>query len=301
MTNSTAIAPSEMVLMESKSARDAQMSEFSQEKAAQALEKVKGLVFALHQGMAIASTEQVAEFYEVTEEVVRDNVRRHKSEFESDGLRVLKGKALKDASEIISLANKTTQVTIWNARATFRLGFLLRDSAIAKQIRTSALDIVERAIAKPAPRSPSLEISPSFITEAIDAVLKGTDIHPSLIAGVKANRIADRFPALKGDMEAVKRLLPVAVDEQLVTPTTLTDIYCERSGIRCSAQQINVMLRDAGLQFKGVSKDNPWLPTESGKAHSQMVLQTASGRDKTVYQLRWKPSVLNALRIAPST
>jgi len=157
------------------------------------------------------------------------------------------------------------------------------------------------AIAKPTPKPPALEISSSFITEAIDAVLKGTDIHPSLIAGVKANRIADRFPALKGDMEAVKRLLPVAVDEQLLTVTALADMYFEKWGDRCSAQRINIMLRDAGLQIKGMTKDNPWLPTESGKVHSQMVLQTASGRDKTVYQLRWKPSVLNRLNSSPQS
>lgn len=137
---------SEIVLLESRAARDGQLAAMPQERASQILEKVKGLFFALWQGTGLATSEQTAEYYEVTTDVVRDNIRRHREEFESDGLKVLRGKALKDAREIISLPSDTSQATVWTPRAAMRLGYLLRDSEVAKQVRTASLDLIEKTI-----------------------------------------------------------------------------------------------------------------------------------------------------------
>ncbi len=78
----------------------------------------------------VALTFQIAEYYCVSESVARDNVRRHRDEFEFDGLRLLRGKASKDACETISHgsisgAEKTSNLTIWTPRAALRLGMLL--------------------------------------------------------------------------------------------------------------------------------------------------------------------------------
>lgn len=134
------------VLVESKSARDNRLAELSHDRASEVLNKVKSLYFALWQGVGTATTEQIAEFYEVSNDVVRDNLRRHRDEFDSDGLKLLKGKALKDVREIISLTPDTPQATIWTPRAALRLGMLLRDSEVAKTVRTSLLDAVENVI-----------------------------------------------------------------------------------------------------------------------------------------------------------
>ncbi|MGK7898104.1 MAG: hypothetical protein AB4372_31920 [Xenococcus sp. (in: cyanobacteria)] len=91
-------------------------------------------------------TEQVAQFYEVPEQNLRQLLKTHRSEFASDGLKAIRGKALKDARELWSLPSKTSQVTIWNPRSVLRGGMLLRDSEVAKAVRTSLLNVVEKVI-----------------------------------------------------------------------------------------------------------------------------------------------------------
>lgn len=132
-----------VVLVESKSARDSHLSAISHARAEELLTKVKGLMFAVHQGTGIATTEQMAEFFEVTPEVVRDNLRRHSAEFKSDGVDTLRNKALKEVREILSLSPNCPNLTVWTPRAALRLGMVLRDSEVAEQVRTALLNMVE--------------------------------------------------------------------------------------------------------------------------------------------------------------
>jgi hypothetical protein len=137
----------EQVLLESQAARNVQLAQI-EDRAEELLSKAKALHFNVWQGTSIATTEQVAEFYEVPIETVRQIIKRNHQEFEADGLKVLHGKELRLVSDTLSLTNKARNLTIWNPRATLRLGYLLRDSAIAKAVRTTSLDFTEQA-AKP--------------------------------------------------------------------------------------------------------------------------------------------------------
>ncbi len=137
---------SEAVLVESKSARDNQLAQMPHERAVDVLNKVKAIVFALWQGTGTATTEQLAEFYEVPVGTIRPLLKPHKDEFESDGVKTLRSKALKDARCVIQLPSETSQALVWTPRAALRLGVLLKNSAIAKAIRTSLLDAVEHGI-----------------------------------------------------------------------------------------------------------------------------------------------------------
>ncbi len=92
---------SESVLIESKSARNNQLARVSHERASEILNKLKALYFALWNGVGSSTTEQMAGFYEVNTDAVESALRRHRDEFEFDGLKTLKGrllKAFKDAS-----------------------------------------------------------------------------------------------------------------------------------------------------------------------------------------------------------
>lgn len=132
---------SELILIESKSARDIQLANATHEKAEDVLSKAKALLhFVVHQGSKIATTEQVAEFYEVSTETIQKAFQRHRDEFESDGVKVLKGKALKDVVDRLSTTSKAPQATAWNPRGAVRLGMILRDSEVAKAVRTASLD-----------------------------------------------------------------------------------------------------------------------------------------------------------------
>ena len=122
----------ELVLVESRSARNSQISDVSDERALETLNKAKALVMALWNSKEIATSVQLAQYFDVSEDVVRDNVRRNKEEFESDGLKVLRGNDLKLVSECFSLTSDTKRLTVWTPRAALRLGMLLRDSPVAR-------------------------------------------------------------------------------------------------------------------------------------------------------------------------
>lgn len=129
----------ESVLVESRSARDSQLANATHEQAEDVMSKAKALLhFAVYQGNKIATTEQMAEFYEIPVDTIRSVVSRHKEEFVSDGLKVLKYKALKEVREILSIHPATSQVTIWTPKAALRLGLLLSSaSAVASDLRLS--------------------------------------------------------------------------------------------------------------------------------------------------------------------
>lgn len=110
-------------------------------------------------------------------------------------------------------------------------------------------------------------------------------------------------------MEAAKQLLPLPVKDELLSATSVAKLYIKRTGKQLSknntdqgnAMKVNQMLTSLGLQFKNPSptakKDGQpsYLPTEKGKQYGQVILQEATGNNKTVQQLRWFPSVIDVL------
>jgi hypothetical protein len=61
-----------------------------------------------------------------------------KEEFEQDGLKFLRGNALKEVCDLMSLSPSTPQSAVWipwTPRSALRLGMLLRDSEVAKFVR----------------------------------------------------------------------------------------------------------------------------------------------------------------------
>jgi hypothetical protein len=134
---------SDSVLVESKSARDHQLERISPERAQQILNKLKAIYFAVWKGEGNTTTELLADFYEVPEANIRQLLKTHRAEFVSDGLQILRGKDLRQVSDLLSLTSKTVNVAVWTPRAAMRLGLLLRNSAIAAALRTTLLNAVE--------------------------------------------------------------------------------------------------------------------------------------------------------------
>jgi hypothetical protein len=104
---------SDSVLMESKSARNNQLTRISHDRATEVLNKTKALFFAVWQGVGLATTEQVAEFYEVSADNARQLLKSYRDEFESDGLKTLKGKALNEVRDLLSLTSTPPHLTVW--------------------------------------------------------------------------------------------------------------------------------------------------------------------------------------------
>lgn len=123
------------------------------------LEKVKELL--LLPGTELATVKQVSDFYEVGEDAIVAIYSRHADELESDGMKVVKYKELSNL-QYESLKTSKGKVTfffkdgtlldfptrgqkVFPRRAILRVGMLLRDSVIAKEVRTQLLNIEEKS------------------------------------------------------------------------------------------------------------------------------------------------------------
>lgn len=132
------------VLVESSSARNQSLLGIAaKDSEILILNKVKPVFFALWENVGIATTEQVAGFYEVSVDAVKKAVSRSQEEFDLDGLDVLSGDKLDFVRDKLSLTKKVRSLTVWNPRAVIRLGFLLRDSSVAVKVRTVALNVLQ--------------------------------------------------------------------------------------------------------------------------------------------------------------
>ncbi len=136
----------ESAYTESPSIRNNQVASLSDERAEAILIKIKFLYFALWQGKETTTTSALSDYYEVSGETIQKVIQRHRDELKSDGLKRIRGKVLIDVMDTLSISKKTPQLTVWTPRAALRLGMLLRDSDVAKAVRTSLLDITEKVI-----------------------------------------------------------------------------------------------------------------------------------------------------------
>ena len=125
------------------------------------LEKVKALVML--PDVELMTVVQIADFYEVDTDVIQRIYQRNKAEITEDGVINLTGKFLTEHN--VQLRNRTqmngkceiefndgTKVILPNRgikafskRAILRIGMLLRDSEVAKEVRTQLLNTFENA------------------------------------------------------------------------------------------------------------------------------------------------------------
>lgn len=145
--------------------------------------------------------------------------------------------------------------------------------------------------------------APKEIAEAIASVFCLSTIDPNLVQGLIANEIGKAHPKLKPHMEAAKKLLPLPVEQELLTVTDLAKKYVAQTGKtlsknnteRGNAIALNKLLTDLGLQVSNPDGNPSYLPTELGKPFSKLVLQEGKGSNRTCQQLRWYPSVIEKL------
>ncbi|MFC5172356.1 hypothetical protein [Streptomyces mutomycini] len=134
--------PTEAALLESHALRVERMGRV------EALDKVKILVM-LPDGIHLR-TEDVARYFEVPAVVLKKLVQRHRAEVEENGLRLLRGAELSTFHrDMVSLwggegaegyPQGATQLTLYTRRTVLNVAMLLRDSDIARSVRTHLLD-----------------------------------------------------------------------------------------------------------------------------------------------------------------
>lgn len=124
------------------------------------LEKVKDLLIL--PGTELMSINQVAEYYEVSDKWIKELYGNHRDEIDSDGTSIL-NRGFYDGSELkpTSIDRKQTSVTytfedgqsvtinnrglkVFSKRAVLRIGMLLQQSSVAREVRTQLLNIEEK-------------------------------------------------------------------------------------------------------------------------------------------------------------
>ncbi len=139
--------------------KDKELREKSMDRV-EVLEKVKELL--LLSGTEFATTEQVAKYFEVGKEAINSLVKDNREEIIQDGFKIFKGKEISQ-SNVMSFKDFTSNranfkftlmdntilsvggkgISLFTKRAILRVAMLLRDSEVAKEIRTRLLDIVQ--------------------------------------------------------------------------------------------------------------------------------------------------------------
>lgn len=143
----------EVELLENRDLRESLMEH------CEVLERVKQLL--LLPGTEYATVKQVAEFYGVDEDTLKKICRRHSDELEEDGvynmkhtefskghdvpLKTAKGKVTVTLEDGLIVEFPTRGLKVFPRRAILRVGMLLRDSEVAKEVRTQLLNIEEKA------------------------------------------------------------------------------------------------------------------------------------------------------------
>ena len=127
----------EIALVESRTLRD----QFCIQENIAILDRVSTLVSLPECGYA--TTEQVAEFYQVPVETIKQIVKRHRDELEQDGYKVM------PAAEFYALHGKAPYgraryIAVFSRRAILRVGMVLAESKVAKQVRHYLLAIEQK-------------------------------------------------------------------------------------------------------------------------------------------------------------
>ncbi|MFF3455545.1 restriction endonuclease [Streptomyces sp. NPDC002730] len=141
----------EAVLLESRSLRKGVVAR------TEVLDRVKTLSL-LPDGMHV-TTAMVAAYFEVAETVINNLLSRHREELEVNGLRVLRGAELQEFKELTlssypeSYPQPRSGMAVWPRRAVLNVAMLLRDSEVARQVRTYLLDMEYMARTAPVDNS----------------------------------------------------------------------------------------------------------------------------------------------------
>ncbi|MBQ0983319.1 hypothetical protein KBZ10_01935 [Streptomyces sp. F63] len=134
--------PPESALLKSRALRDSLAVRTG------VLDKVKALSM-LPDGLHV-TTRMVAGYFEVSEDVIRQLVARHRAELSSNGMVTLRGADLRRFKQDIlsrhsggGYPQARSNLGIFTRRAVLNVAMLLRDSPVAREVRGYLLDVEE--------------------------------------------------------------------------------------------------------------------------------------------------------------
>ncbi|HGA0508847.1 TPA: phage antirepressor KilAC domain-containing protein [Bacillus pacificus] len=221
------------------------------------LSKVGGLL--LLPNMEMATTKQAAEFYEVDQTVIREMIRHHREELESDGMTLqkfndIKEKVTSDNMTLLSMGVSYRGANLFPRRAILRIGMLLRDSAIAKEVRTQLLNIEGNT---------STEVKMLDINEemrlqmAVGQAFASGDAAALLVASTKMMDFKNRhITQVSEERDKYKAELETINGKDLISLTTVGLEYL--GGV--SSVKLRKFLQEQGV-LRTVKTDGHYVPT----------------------------------------
>ncbi|WP_304459361.1 hypothetical protein [Alicyclobacillus sendaiensis] len=258
------------------------------------LEKVKALTLLpddLH-----ATVAMVASYYEVPKKAIDSLILDHRDELEQDGLRTISGAELISFKEMGVVPKNTAALTIVPRRAILRIGMLLRDSQVAKTLRTYLLNVEEEARVE-APQVVARAVNRVSWRQVVSAfsqkkrLCKMLGVPEGAAALVALSHTEREFGV---DLSDFKRLVRDDDLDETFSPTELG----KRMSPQVSAQRVNRMLEDAGLQ-QWDDKSKSWVLTDAGKPYAKLLPVEVFHPDKNVattkYAIRWRFVVLQKI------
>ena len=127
------------------------------------LARVGSLITLSESGFA--TIEQVAEFYQVSIKTIQTIVARHRDELEQDGYRVLTRKQFEELTGR-KPHSQSRYIAIFPRRAILRVGMLLVESEVAKQVRHYLLAAESHSLGVP-DRQSLMEMAEQLQTQAV--------------------------------------------------------------------------------------------------------------------------------------
>lgn len=185
----------EIVLLESLSLRQ----QLCTDKNTSILGKVGHLVFL--SGTTFCTVQALSLFYQVELNTLQQVVKRHRSELEQDGYKLFSKNELQNVHAVqfdFKIPNRG--LALFPRRAILRLGMLLRDSSIAKQVRSYLLNIEEQSQHTTFPEETLNQIVQQLDTQA------GHLIQHAEQFSIQADELKNHAKQLKIQTEMIKAL-----------------------------------------------------------------------------------------------
>lgn len=241
------ILSKEKELLESKEVREQYLQKVDE------LEKIKKLV--LLPNTELMTTRMVAEWYEVETATIEKLTQRNREELTTNGFKHLRYKEIK---ELVSNPDKMSELRIsrqgsnvFSKRAVLNIGMLLRDSEVAKKLRSNILDVYEAAPDEI--KTNSLEIEKELILD----IVFGESQEDIMLALNGYKKFKDRHI---NQLETVieKQKPKVKIHDQLVASINLVDMLVTAKNIGIGEKKLFEFLRATNIIFKQGSDNIPY-------------------------------------------
>ena len=251
------------------------------------------------------TTQMVADYFEVEKKTIEKLIERNKEELEENGLKVFKGKEVKDlVSDKMSVTNfrgyfiiddqkfANNKNILISKRVLLNIGMLLRDSEVAKELRRRILDIVHDAEqGKGSIETIENEINEEekLTTELSKAILKG-DMAKFMELTTKINELKNkRIVELEEQVEGYEGLIDSFINKDSLY--SIRDVGKSLKGLKFNikdgfstfgANNVFHYLRDRGVLYYRSGQNKPYAEYE-GKYIKMKLSEAINGWGQPVY------------------